>query len=66
MKGTLSHELDVKAPAGKVWEIYGTLQLSRLVPQLVPDLIEKIVVEEGDGGVGTVLRATVKSGWLLY
>ncbi|XP_068649596.1 norbelladine synthase-like [Aristolochia californica] len=54
MHGQVSHEQEVGQPASKVWEIYGTLQLAKLVVQKLPNLIEKLEID-GDGGVGTVL-----------
>ncbi|XP_062093189.1 norbelladine synthase-like [Humulus lupulus] len=56
VSGQVSHELEIKAPATQVWELYGTLQLSDLVEEQLPTVIEKIDLVEGDGGVGTILR----------
>ncbi|KAL5973887.1 hypothetical protein ACLOJK_030546 [Asimina triloba] len=58
MQGSLSHEWEVRVPSSVVWETYGTLALSEAVVQLLPGLIEKVEVVEGDGGVGTVLALT--------
>ncbi|CAL9758082.1 unnamed protein product [Musa acuminata subsp. burmannicoides] len=62
MKGTLCHELEVGLPAGQVWEVYGTLRLAQLVVELVPNVIQKVDIVEGDGGVGTVLHLTFPTG----
>ncbi|XP_077234297.1 norbelladine synthase-like [Tasmannia lanceolata] len=62
MHGELSHELEVGLPASVVWEVYGTLELANLVGKLLPNLIEKIELVEGDGGVGTVLHLTFPKG----
>ncbi|KAG1354247.1 S-norcoclaurine synthase 2 [Cocos nucifera] len=62
MKGSLSHELEVCLPAGEVWEVYGTLRLAQLVVELLPRVVQKVDVIEGDGGVGTVLYLTFPSG----
>lgn len=59
MKGSLAHELEVNLPADKVWEVYGKLRLAKLVVELLPNVISKVDVEEGDGGVGTVLCLTL-------
>ncbi|XP_030489960.2 norbelladine synthase [Cannabis sativa] len=56
VSGQVSHELEVAAPAAKVWEIYGTLQLPKLVEENLTTILEKIEVVEGEGGVGTVLN----------
>ncbi|RWR89693.1 Bet v I domain-containing protein [Cinnamomum micranthum f. kanehirae] len=57
IKGQVSHELEVGAPAAVVWETYGTLQLGKLVVKLLPNIFQDIQAE-GDGGVGTVLSLT--------
>ncbi|ONK71966.1 uncharacterized protein A4U43_C04F14270 [Asparagus officinalis] len=62
MKGSLSHELEVALPAYEVWEVYSTLRLAELTVDLLPDVVSKFEVEEGDGGVGTVLRLTLGPG----
>lgn len=59
MKGNLTHELEVSLPADEVWEVYGSLRLAELVVELLPNIISKVVVEEGDGGAGTVLHLTL-------
>ncbi|XP_058104024.1 norbelladine synthase-like [Magnolia sinica] len=62
MQGKLSHEWEVRVPASIVWETYGTLELGKVVAQLLPNLIEKVELVEGDGGVGTVLALTLPEG----
>ncbi|XP_010908499.1 norbelladine synthase [Elaeis guineensis] len=62
MKGSLFHELEVGLPASEVWEVYGTLRLAQLVVELLPHVIQKVDVIEGDGGVGTVLKVTFAPG----
>ncbi|KAG1354246.1 S-norcoclaurine synthase 2 [Cocos nucifera] len=62
MKDSLFHELEVCLPAGEVWEVYGTLGLAQLVVELLPHVIQKIDVIEGDGGVGTILHLTFPPG----
>ncbi|XP_030488162.1 norbelladine synthase [Cannabis sativa] len=56
VSGQLSHELEIKAPASQVWELYGTLRLVKLIEEQLKSVIEKIQVVEGDGGVGTILH----------
>ncbi|CDP20245.1 unnamed protein product [Coffea canephora] len=58
MFGTLSDELEVKAPASEAWKVYGTLLLADVVRQQLPDVLDKIDVLEGDGGPGTKLKLT--------
>lgn len=50
VKGQLTHELEVGMPARVMWEeAYGTLQLSKLIVKLLPNIVQDIKVE-GDGG----------------
>ncbi|XP_015878533.3 norbelladine synthase [Ziziphus jujuba] len=63
VSGQVSHELEVKVPAGQVWELYGSLRLAYLVQQQLSNLIEKVDVIHGDGGVGTVLQLTFVPGF---
>ncbi|CAL5065268.1 unnamed protein product [Urochloa decumbens] len=58
MEGSLSHEFQTDLPATDVWEVYGSLVLGQLVPQLLPKVLAKVELLEGDGGVGTVLLVT--------
>ncbi|KAH7687304.1 (S)-norcoclaurine synthase protein [Dioscorea alata] len=55
MKGEVVHELEICLSAEEIWMIYRTLQLSELVVKLLPNIIHKVEVVEGDGGVGTVI-----------
>ncbi|CAM0945297.1 unnamed protein product [Alopecurus aequalis] len=57
MKGSNSHELETGLPAADLWEVYGSLLLAQLIPQLLPNIVSKAEVD-GDGGVGTVLHLT--------
>ncbi|KAG9454520.1 hypothetical protein H6P81_007424 [Aristolochia fimbriata] len=65
MHGRVSHELEVKQPASKVWEIYGTVELGNLVVQKLPNVAEKIEFD-GDGGAGTVVTLTFPNGAGTY
>ncbi|KAE8814251.1 S-norcoclaurine synthase [Hordeum vulgare] len=62
MKGSLCHELKSSLSAAEVWEVYGGVLLGQLIPQLLPDVLSKVEVVVGDGGVGTVLRLTFPPG----
>ncbi|GAB2227523.1 hypothetical protein Droror1_Dr00009345 [Drosera rotundifolia] len=57
LSGQLSHELEINVPPSKAWELYARFQLGKLAEAKLPN-IEKIIVVEGDGGVGTVLEIT--------
>ncbi|KAI3523215.1 hypothetical protein L1887_01273 [Cichorium endivia] len=59
MFGTLSEEAEVKVPASKAWELYGTLEIGKIV---VGKILEAVDVEEGDGGPGTILKLTLLPG----
>ncbi|KAF4393368.1 hypothetical protein CsatB_009967 [Cannabis sativa] len=56
VSGQLCHELEIKAPASQVWELYGTLRVAKLIEEQLKSVIEKIDVVEGDGGIGTTLH----------
>ncbi|OEL17879.1 hypothetical protein BAE44_0021102 [Dichanthelium oligosanthes] len=58
MEGSLCHEFQTDLPATDVWEVYGSLVLGQLVPELLPQVLSKVELVEGDGGVGTVLLVT--------
>ncbi|OVA02895.1 Bet v I domain [Macleaya cordata] len=62
MKGQLSKEIEVTVPATDIWEVYGSLELGKLIPKLMPDILRDVEVVEGDGGVGTVLKLTLPPG----
>jgi len=58
MEGSLCHEFPTDLPDIDVWEVYGSLTLAQLVPQLLPHVLSKVELVEGDGGVGTILLVT--------
>ncbi|CAI9103092.1 OLC1v1001526C1 [Oldenlandia corymbosa var. corymbosa] len=62
MKGSLSHEVQVKVPAAEAWKVYGTLQLAEVVRQRLPNVLARIDVLEGDGGPGTKLHLVLPPG----
>nr|XP_043613560.1 norbelladine synthase-like [Erigeron canadensis] len=59
MFGTLSEEKEFKVPSSKAWELFSTLELAKV---LTGKVCEAIDVVEGDGGVGTILKITLKPG----
>ncbi|KAL6838893.1 hypothetical protein ACP4OV_031329 [Aristida adscensionis] len=62
MKGTKCHELEAAVPASDLWAIYGTLRFVELVHTLLPQVLHKVDVLRGDGGVGTVIQVTFPPG----
>ena len=56
MKGAVSHELEVALPARKIWAVYRGLRLAELIVELLPNLLDKFDIVQGDGEVGTILR----------
>ncbi|KAL0918193.1 hypothetical protein M5K25_010187 [Dendrobium thyrsiflorum] len=62
IKGFLYHELEVDVSADDLWEIYGTIRLAKVVVEMIPHVILKVEVEEGDGGVGTIIRTSYPPG----
>ncbi|KAF6151697.1 hypothetical protein GIB67_001980 [Kingdonia uniflora] len=58
MRGYVSSELTVGAPAADVWAVYSSPELPKLIVRLT-DVFKKIDILEGDGHVGTVLHITL-------
>ncbi|XP_057970061.1 norbelladine synthase-like [Malania oleifera] len=64
MHGQVSQETLVAVAASTVWGVYRGLELGRLVDELLPDVIGRVEVVEGDGGVGTIVKLTFPPGTL--
>ncbi|MCL7031252.1 hypothetical protein MKW94_026047 [Papaver nudicaule] len=62
MKGQLSKEVNVPAPASDFWDVYDTLELIRLIKKLLPEILHDFEVDVCDGGVGTMLSLTLALG----
>uniref|UniRef100_A0A7N0VGQ1 Bet v I/Major latex protein domain-containing protein n=1 Tax=Kalanchoe fedtschenkoi TaxID=63787 RepID=A0A7N0VGQ1_KALFE len=62
MRGSVSSDYPVEAPADAVWASYRGLEVARLVNELLSQDLGTVEVLEGDGGVGTVLKATFVPG----
>ncbi|CAN1190736.1 Norbelladine synthase [Linum perenne] len=62
MRGELSTETAVEAPASEVWAAYRGVELGRLVTELMGDSLGRADVLSGDGGVGTVVKLTFPPG----
>ncbi|KAI8029646.1 S-norcoclaurine synthase 2 [Camellia lanceoleosa] len=62
MLGRVSEELEVNVPASQAWELYGTLQLAKFIGEELPNVVDKIEVVQGDGGVGTILNIIFPPG----
>ncbi|KAJ4721080.1 S-norcoclaurine synthase [Melia azedarach] len=62
MKGQVTKDTVVEVPANTMWDVYGCLELGRLVDQLLPDVIGRIEILEGDGSVGTLVKVTFPPG----
>uniref|UniRef100_A0A7N0ZT91 Bet v I/Major latex protein domain-containing protein n=1 Tax=Kalanchoe fedtschenkoi TaxID=63787 RepID=A0A7N0ZT91_KALFE len=58
MKGSVSCERAVEAPASAVWSTYRGLELAVVVNKLLSDVIGVVEPVEGDGGVGTIIKIT--------
>jgi len=61
MEGAVSGEYEMKVDSSKVWELYRSLELAKLVEQGLP-LIHKVEVVQGDGGLGTVFNLIFAPG----
>ena len=69
MSGKLEHELELDVPASTAWDLFGTLEIGKLVEKEMPSLFLKVELIEGDGGAGTVLKLTFVPGkyeYLIY
>lgn len=62
MLGKLQHEAVIDVPANVTWQLFGSLELGRIVGEQLPNLFEKIELVEGDGGEGTVLNLIFAPG----
>ncbi|EEF42384.1 norbelladine synthase [Ricinus communis] len=62
MRDQVSAETPVGAPARIVWDAYRGVELGRLVDELLGDVLGKVEVVEGDGGVGTIMKLTFPPG----
>ncbi|KAM3234250.1 hypothetical protein T459_32584 [Capsicum annuum] len=62
MFGTLSQEIEVPVAANEVWKIYGTIQLANIVVKHLPNIVHRVDILEGDGGVGSILKVTFPPG----
>ncbi|XP_008234552.1 PREDICTED: S-norcoclaurine synthase 1-like [Prunus mume] len=60
--GQVLHELEVNVSASEAWDLYGSLELAKFVEQALPNMIDKVELIQGDGGVGTILKVTFASG----
>ncbi|KAI5010833.1 hypothetical protein ZWY2020_012970 [Hordeum vulgare] len=62
---SLCHDFETGLPAAEVWEIYGGLRIGQLIPELLPDMLKKVELVDGDGGVGTVyISPTPWDSWI--
>ncbi|PKA58857.1 S-norcoclaurine synthase [Apostasia shenzhenica] len=64
MKGTLSKEVEIGISAANLWEVFRSLRLAELTVKLLPHLLAEAKLEEGYGGVGTILKLTLRPGIL--
>ncbi|KAK5834208.1 hypothetical protein PVK06_018082 [Gossypium arboreum] len=62
----ITNEDEVNAPASEAWELYRNLGISELVAQELKNVIQRLDVLEGDGGVGTVIKVTFVPGNSSY
>ncbi|XP_050221559.1 norbelladine synthase-like [Mercurialis annua] len=62
MRGQQSVETPIGVSASIAWDAYRGLQLGRLVSELLGDVVGKVELLEGDGGVGTIMKLTFPPG----
>ncbi|XWS58720.1 hypothetical protein CRYUN_Cryun08bG0058800 [Craigia yunnanensis] len=56
MQGHLSQDTLVEVPAAVIWDVYRSLELGKLINELLRDVIGTLEVVQGDVGVGTILK----------
>nr|DAD17840.1 TPA_asm: hypothetical protein HUJ06_019303 [Nelumbo nucifera] len=49
MIGRVVNEMEVGVPADDIWAVYSSPELPRLFVQLMPNVIKKIDILQGDG-----------------
>ncbi|KAK4403749.1 S-norcoclaurine synthase 2 [Sesamum angolense] len=59
MVGRIWEEKEVKVPASEAWKLYGSLQLGKLVEEVLPNVVSRIEVVQGDGSAGTILQVVL-------
>ncbi|XWS58722.1 hypothetical protein CRYUN_Cryun08bG0059000 [Craigia yunnanensis] len=62
MHGHLSQDTLVEVPAAVIWDVYRGLELGKLADELLPDVVGRVEVVHGDGGVGTIVKVTFPPG----
>ena len=62
MHGHLSHDTLVEVPAAVIWDVNRSLELGRLLNELLHDSIGRLEVVQGNGGVATILKITFAPG----
>ncbi|KAK9095527.1 hypothetical protein Scep_026996 [Stephania cephalantha] len=62
MRGTLSTELEVGAPAQEVWAVISSPNSPNLILTLFPNMYEKFEIVKGNGGVGSLLHVIRSQG----
>ncbi|KAK2971542.1 hypothetical protein RJ640_017911 [Escallonia rubra] len=55
--------MNVDVPASSAWELYGTLELTKIT---VPKYLASVEVVQGDGGEGTIAKLTPLTGSAYY
>ncbi|XP_059669416.1 norbelladine synthase-like [Cornus florida] len=66
MFGRVSEEMEVQVSATEAWELYGTLRLAKLCEEELSDIIHKVDIIQGDGGVGTIVKLTFPPGTPVF
>ncbi|XP_011084626.1 S-norcoclaurine synthase 2-like [Sesamum indicum] len=62
MVGGVWEEIEVKVPASEAWKLYGSLLLTKVTVEALPDRFSKFEVIEGDGSAGTILHIFLAPG----
>ena len=65
MHGQLSQDTQVGVPASLVWDVYRGLAVGKLIDELLADVVGRVELVEGNGGVGTIMKVTFPPGMLV-
>lgn len=59
-RGILSVELEINVSADRAWA--AVKDLPNVLPRLMPQLLQEVIITHGNGGVGSVREVRVPAG----
>ena len=61
MFGQVEHEAELNVAASEAWDLFSSLKSGELLEKEL-SVLQKVEVIEGDGGIGTIQKLTLKPG----